>query len=121
MTCSAGTTFNEDASPAYTFPLGGPFRLGAYDRDEFRGNHYLLGSFGYRHQVSQVPPLLGGRIFAVGWYDAGGTFMDFNDPKIRQQGSAGLIIDTKLGPFSLIGAYGEYGRGKVYFAFGKIF
>jgi len=47
--------------------------------------------------------------------------MKLNDPKIRQQGSAGLIMDTKFGPFSLIGAYGEYGRGKIYFSFGKFF
>ena len=118
---SMGTTFNENASIVYTFPLGGPYRLGAYDRDEFRGNHYLLGSFGYRHEISRLPPLFGGKVFAIGWYDAGGTFMDFDDARVRHQGSAGLIMDTKFGPFSLIGAYGEYGRGKIYFAFGKFF
>jgi hypothetical protein len=30
-------------------------------------------------------------------------------------------MDTRLGPFSLIGSFGEGGRGKVYFSFGKFF
>jgi NTE family protein len=116
-----GTTFHNDAPAEMTFTLGGPFRLGAYDYQQFRGNHYFLTSLGYRHQVSQLPPLLGGKVYGVAWADAGSAFMDFDSRDVKYQGSAGLMMDTKLGPFSLIGAAGKGGDVKVYFAFGKFF
>ena len=103
------------------FTLGGPFRLGAYDYQQFRGNHYFLSSLGYRHVVGQLSPLFGGKIYGIGWFDAGGASMDFNSLNVHYQGSAGLMMDTKLGPFSLIGAVGKGGEGKVYFTFGKFF
>ncbi len=116
-----GTTFNKDAPPEMMFTLGGPFRLGAYDFQQFRGNHYFLTSLGYRHEIGKLSPLLGGGIYGIGWFDAGGAYMDFTSPVVQYQGSAGLMMDTKLGPFSLIGAAGKGGQGKVYFAFGKFF
>ena len=116
-----GTTFNRDAAPAQQFTLGGPFRLGAYDRDEFRGNHYILAALGYLHPISELPPLLGGRINAIGWLDAGGAFRDFGDMQLRGEVNLGLVLDTRLGPFSLIGSYGEGGRAKIYFSFGRFF
>jgi hypothetical protein len=45
--------------------------------------------------------------------------MDFSSPVMQYQGSAGLMIDTKIGPFALIGAFGKGGEGKLYLAFGK--
>jgi len=116
-----GTTFNKDAPPEMMFTLGGPFRLGAYDFQEFRGNHYFLSSLGYRHHISELSPLLGGKIYAIAWFDAGGAYMDFKSPVVQYQGSAGLMMDTKLGPMALIGAAGKGGRGKIYFSFGKFF
>ncbi len=118
---SAGTTFNQRAAPAQQFTLGGPFRLGAYDRDEFRGSHYGLVTLGYHRRVSELPPLLGGRIYAIGSYDIGGAFDRFNPGQLRNTFSGGLIMDTRLGPFSIITSIGEGGRGKVYFAFGRFF
>jgi NTE family protein len=116
-----GTTFKNDAPPEMMFTLGGPFRLGAYDFQQFRGSHYFLSSLGYRHQVGQLPPLFGGKIYGVVWGDAGSAFMNSDTLDVKYQGSAGLMMDTKLGPFSLIGAIGKGGDGKVYFAFGKFF
>jgi len=103
------------------FTLGGPFRLGAYDSQEFRGNHYFLASLGYRHRVGNLPPLLGGGIYPVAWADAGGAFMDFHSPSIQYQGSAGLMMDTQLGRLALIGAVGKGGVGKFYISFGPSF
>jgi NTE family protein len=116
-----GTTFHNDAPAEMTFTLGGPFRLGAYDYQQFRGNHYFLTSLGYRHQIAELSPLLGGKVYGVAWADAGSAFMDFDSRDVKYQGSVGLMMDTKLGPFSLIGALGKGGDGKVYFAFGKFF
>ncbi len=121
LIAAGGSSFNRTAGPAQQFVVGGPFRLGAYDREEFRGSHYFLGTVGYLKNVSQLPPLLGGKVYAGGWYDIGGAFADVLNPRHRQGLSGGFVIDTKLGPFSLVGSVGEGGRGKIYFAFGKFF
>jgi NTE family protein len=114
-----GTTFNKTAPPELMFTLGGPFRLGAYEYQEFRGSHSLLGSLGYRHQIGSLSPLWGGRIYGVTWFDAGGAYADFKSPVLQYQGSAGVMMDTKLGSFALIGAAGKGKNGKIYAAFGK--
>ncbi len=121
LSAAGGTSFNRAATPAQQFTLGGPFRLGAYDRDEFRGPHYAIATLGYHRRIYDLPTLLGGKIFATGWYDIGGAFTRLDAGQLRNQFSGGLIMDTRLGPFSLIGSFGEGGRGKVYFSFGKFF
>ncbi|MCW5970897.1 MAG: patatin-like phospholipase family protein [Blastocatellales bacterium] len=118
---SAGTSFDRDSAPFQQFRLGGPFRLGAYNRDEFRGNHYALASAGYLHRISQLPPLLGGSVNAVGWIDAGDAFTLRAAADLRLAASLGFVLDTRLGPLSFIGSYGEGGRGKLYFSFGRFF
>jgi NTE family protein len=120
-----GTSFGQRDVGVQQFTLGGPFRLGAYDRDEFRGNHYFLLSTGYLRRLSQLPSLMGGRLYAAGWYDFGSAFgglrANILNNRYQNAASAGLIADTILGPVSLIGSYGEGGRGKVYFTVGKFF
>jgi NTE family protein len=122
---SGGTSFGQQNVGTQLFTLGGPFRLGAYDRDEFRGNHYLLLSTGYLRTLSQLPSLIGGRVYATGWYDFGGAFGGVNsntlNNRYRNAISAGLLADTILGPVSLIGSFGEGGQGKIYFSVGKTF
>jgi NTE family protein len=122
---SGGTSFGQQNVGTQVFRLGGPFRLGAYDRDEFRGNHYLLLSAGYLRRVSQLPSLIGGRVYAAGWYDYGGAFGGLNannlNNRYRNAISAGLVADTILGPVSLVGSFGEGGQGKIYFTVGKFF
>jgi NTE family protein len=103
------------------FTLGGPFRLGAYEYQEFMGTHVLLSSLGYRHQIGNLSPLWGGRIYGIAWFDAGGAYSDFNSPVVQYQGSAGAIMDTRLGSFALIGASGKGGAGKFYATFGRFF
>ena len=121
MSAQFGTTFGKDAPPEMMFTLGGPFRLGAYDSQEFRGSHYFLGSLGYRHRVGALPPLLGARMYGLAWLDAGGAYMDFHAPAVQYQGSAGLMMDTQLGRLAFIGAVGKGGAGKFYITFGPSF
>lgn len=122
---AAGTTFNRAAPPFQQFLLGGPFRLGAYERDELRVNHFFLGTAGYLHKLTQLPTLVGGNVYAGGWLDqtgsSGGLTALFDRQSLRAALSLGLVMDTKLGPFSIVGSYGEGGRGKVYFVLGRFF
>jgi NTE family protein len=122
---SGGVSFSRKYIGTQQFSLGGPFRLGAYNRDEFRGNQYLLASSGYLREVYQMPPLSGGRVYLGGWYDFGGAYggigANVSGNRYHHAISTGLIVDTLLGPFSVVGSLGESRRGKVYFAFGKFF
>lgn len=122
---SGGTSFGQATAPEWQFTLGGPFRLGAYNRDELRGDNYVLTSGGYLHRISQLPPLLGGKVYLGGWYEFGGAYRGTNanttTNRFRSAVSGGLILDTVLGPFSVVGNWGEGGRGKIYFTFGKLF
>jgi NTE family protein len=125
MASAAGTTFNRNAPPFQQFLLGGPFRLGAYERDELRVNHYFLGTAGYLHKLTQLPTIVGGNVYAAGWLDqtgsSGGLTALFDRQSLRAALSLGVVLDTKLGPFSIVGSYGEGGRGKVYFVLGRFF
>lgn len=122
---AGGTSFGQRNVGTEQFTLGGPYRLGAYDRDEFRGSHYLLFSTGYLRTLTPLPSLIGGRLYAAGWYDLGGAFGGLNanllNNRYRNAISAGIIADTILGPVSLVGSFGEGGRGKIYFTVGKFF
>ncbi|MGH9838835.1 MAG: patatin-like phospholipase family protein [Blastocatellia bacterium] len=122
---SAGTSFNKQSALLQQFLLGGPFRFGAFDRDELRVSHYTLGTFGYLHRLYQLPSLVGGNIYAGGWFDqlytSGGFTGAFDTQKHRSALSLGFVMDTKVGPISVVGSYGEGGHGKIYFALGRFF
>lgn len=122
---SGGTSFNREASVFQQFLLGGPFRFGAYDRDELRVNHYALATVGYLHRLYQMPSLVGGSVYAGGWVDhlgsSGGLTSIFDRQRQRTAASLGFVVDTKVGPVSFVGSYGEGGRGKIYFALGRFF
>jgi NTE family protein len=116
-----GTTFNKEAAPVQKFTLGGPFNLGAYDEGEFVGNHEVLISAGYYHSIFELPAIIGRHIWAITWFDIGGAFDDISDASYVTQGSIGFAMDTKVGPFALIFAYGEGGKSNIYFSFGRFF
>lgn len=118
---SGGTTFNKDAAPVQQFTLGGPFELTAYNQDEFRGNHFLLSTMGYMRPIGELKSLLAKQIYALGFYQLGGAFPDILSPRIKNSFSAGIVVDTRLGPFSIIAGVGESKRGKIYFSFGRFF
>ncbi len=54
------TTFDETAPPAQQLTLGGPFRLGAFGQDEFRGSRLVFSGQGYLHQIGSLSGLGGG-------------------------------------------------------------
>ena len=62
--------------PTDQFPLGSPFRLGAYDSGEIRGDHYYVATGGYLQQLGRLPDFMGGPVFAGGWLENGDAFDD---------------------------------------------
>jgi NTE family protein len=118
---SGGTSFKKMPGPAQQFTLGGPLRLSAYGSDEFRGRHYLLGSAGYRHHLGSLPTLLGGRMFAGAWYETGSAFFSRGAARYVHDVAGALLLETLLGPLTVGAAWGQGGRGKVFFSFGRLF
>lgn len=126
ISANGGTSFGQDNVGVQQFYLGGPFKLGAYNRDELRGNRYLLATAGYLKKIGELPQFVGGKAYAAAWYDLGGAYGGvyqnvFDNKNLHSTASLGFIVDTIMGPFSFVGSYGQGGRGKIYFALGKFF
>ena len=118
---AGGTSFDKTPGPIQQFTLGGPFRLSAYGHDEFRGKDYFLVAGGYLHHITELPLVLGERVYLGGWYEGGHAFLRRSERNFRNDIAGGLIMETRLGPMTLGGAWGEGGRGKVFFSFGRFF
>ncbi len=116
-----GTTFGGTPSLTQQFALGGPFRLGGYGFDEFRGNNYLRGGFGILHNPKIFPTFLGGKTYLGAWYEAGSIFEKFSQGNFRQSFSGGAVIETPFGPIFIGGSLNENARGRFYFSLGKFF
>ncbi len=91
---AGSTALDDQLSPIYQSTLGGPFRLGAYDRDRFRGVRTGHAGTGYLRQLGRLPDLLGGAIYGGAWIESG-RVQGQADPGPSL--SAGLLIDTVLG------------------------
>jgi NTE family protein len=118
---AGGTTFSHSASTLEQFTLGGPFRLGAFGQQEFRGDHFVLLSGGYLRRVGYLPEFLGRKIYGAGWYEVGSAFFDSPSAVYRSSVSGALIMETRLGPLTVGGAVGSGGRGKIFISMGRLF
>ena len=116
-----GTSFNRDASFFQKFSLGGPFRLGAFSRDEFLGNHYAYASVGYRYELFRLPVLVGKKVYAIGAFESGSAFDDFGRMTAHHSINIGALAETILGPVALAGSVSPTGRTKVNFSIGRLF
>ena len=116
-----GTTFSKVPGPAQQFTVGGPFRLSAFSREEFRGRNFILAGGGYLYRVAYLPTFLGQKIYAGSWYEGGSAFFNRSDVNFRNDVAGGFVVETLLGPMVLGGAYGEGGRGKIFFSLGRLF
>jgi NTE family protein len=103
------------------FGLGGPLRLGAFNNDELRGDHYYLAAVGYLKGIGRLPDLLGGPIYAGGWLENGDAFNDWDDVDARTSVTIGLIAETLLGPVFGGASVGFDGRTRFYIAIGPLF
>ncbi len=118
---SGGTSFDNVPGPAQQFTVGGPFRLSAYGRDEFRGRNFTLVGGGYLYKLGDLPPFLGQKIYAGGWYEGGSAFFNRSNVNYLNDVAGAFVVETLLGPVTLGGARGEGGRGKIFFSLGKLF
>ena len=120
ITGGTGHSFNGDPLPTEQFALGGPFRLGAFGIGEQRGAHYLLATGGYLRRIGRMPDFLGGPIYVGAWMENGKAFNEWSDVKFAVHGSAGLIVETLLGPVFLSTSVGG-SDFRTYFGIGRIF
>ena len=113
-----GTSFDHD--PGFNqFRLGGPFRLGAFNNDEIRGDNYMVGVVGLLHEWFRLPDVLGGNTYFGGWLEQGSAFNSWNDAEYKASLSTGVIMETLFGP-AFVG-YSQSltdGGGRFYIAIG---
>jgi NTE family protein len=117
---SSGSSFGDSVS-VNAFSLGGPLALGAFQKDELRGSNYLLGGAGYFYEVARLFEGALGRAYLGGWVENGAVYERFDGAQFMTNVSGGLIMETPLGPVSLIGSAGFDGRYRVYVGLGPVF
>jgi NTE family protein len=117
----AGTSFDRSPLPTDQFTLGSPLHLGAYDNGEIRGDHYYILTAGYLRQIGRLPDFMGGPIHAGAWLENGDAFDAWSSATLRTHVSAGLIMDTLIGPVIVAGSAGFDGRWRTYLGVGRIF
>jgi NTE family protein len=117
----AGTSFDNTPLPTDQFTLGSPLHLGAHAGGELRGDQYYILTGGFLRQMGRLPDFLGGSIFAGAWLENGDAFDDRDSASFRSNASAGLILDTIIGPVILAGSAGFDGRWRTYIGVGRIF
>jgi NTE family protein len=116
-----GATLAGDPLPTNQFELGGPFKLGAYDAGEVRGDHFYAASAGYLRQIARLPDFTGGPVFAGGWLENADAFDDWSLARWRTNAGAGIVMDTLVGPVFLAGSWSFDGRWRTYLGVGRIF
>jgi NTE family protein len=115
-----GSTFGHQGGIPQFF-LGGGLRLGAYGRNEILTNQYFLFRAGYIHELGQITPLFGEKIYALAFYEVGKPYGGFSPSRLPTDANAGVVINTLFGPIFVAGAYGDTGHRKIYFQLGRIF
>jgi NTE family protein len=118
---SGGSTIQNDAPFHLQFTLGGPSNLGAYSREELRGSRFFYASGGLTREIAELSLLVPSKVFLGGWYEVGSVFDRSLYEKLRHSVSAGIFLDSFLGPLFLGGSLGDGKRGKIYFLLGRLF
>ena len=117
----AGGSFGGTTPFLYDFALGGPFRLSAFELDEFRGDNELFGSVGYLREISRLPDIMGGPVYLTGLVETGSAFDDFDDADFRFSAGGGILMEIVIGPLLAIVSGGSGGDFKFYFTLGRFF
>ena len=118
---AGGTTIQNDAPFDLQFTLGGPQRLGAYSREELRGSRFFYGAGGLTSEIAELSLILPSKVFVGGWYELGSAFDRYRYERLSHSASAGIILESFLGPLFLGGSVGDGKRGKIYFLLGNLF
>jgi len=115
-----GTSFGAAPVAPNDFALGGPFRLGAYHRNELRGSQYLLLTGGFLREVGRLPDMLGEGAYLGAWVENGATFDSLAGARWRTNISGGLVLETLVGPVIATGSVGLDGRARIYVGVGRL-
>ena len=113
-----GTAFGSQPLPPNDFPLGGPFRFGAYNVGEIRSSDFLIGSGGVLREFARLPEILGGGVFGGVWVETGSAF---DGQGLRSNLTTGFVMETLLGPMFAGGSVGFDGRTRIYVGMGPLF
>jgi NTE family protein len=116
-----GYSFDDEVSPRYQFTLGGPLRLSAFDDEEFRGNKAILGQVGYLRTIGRLPDFVGGPVYIAGLAEVGSAYESIDQADFRFSGTAGLLMETALGPFFVAYSVGDDGSNRFLFSLGRWF
>lgn len=121
LIASGGSTlgYNQTGIPQYF--LGGPSGLAAYGQNEVRGDQFYLFRAGYLHRLLTLPPFLGSALYADAFYEVGKMFNAPGVSKLPNDGAAGVIVRTALGPIFIGGSVGDTGHATWFFALGRLF
>jgi NTE family protein len=115
-----GTTWGNPL-PTEQFQLGAPFRLGAYNLGELRGDHYGVVTTGYLRDVGRLPDFLGGPVYLGGWLESGSTFDDIERAQLKTNVSVGAVAETIVGPMLLGGSFDFGSAWRYYVGIGRLF
>lgn len=122
---SGATTFGEQQTGLPQFYLGGPERLGAYGLNELRGNQYFLFQGGYLHDLRDLPPFLGKKVYFTAQYEIGKMYGAGNVgeglSRLPNDFSGGVLAETAFGPIFLGGSVGDSGHRRWFFRLGRVF
>ena len=105
----------------FRFTLGGPFRLSASSFDEYRGTDIGLARASFLHRFESFRTGPGHGVYGVIGYEAGEIWSPETRAILRQDGTAGLVINTAFGVMTLGGAVGDAGHRKMYITLGRWF
>jgi NTE family protein len=118
---SGGSTLWENPVILPDFSLGGSFHLPAYNTNELLTNQYFLFQGGYVYQFGKLSPLAGGRVMLFAGTDVGKAYYLEHVSHLPSDGSAGIVINTLLGPVVLGAAVGDSGHHKFFFEIGRAY
>src|SRR6266852_1507116 len=113
--------FSEVRAGIPQYFLGGTAGLFAYGQNEVRGDQYYLFRAGYLHRLFTLPPFLGTGLYAVTFYEVGKMYNAPGVSRLPNDGTAGVIVRTALGPAFIGGSVGDTGHAKWFFALGRVF
>jgi len=121
VSLNGGSAFGENIGGPPQFFLGGRGGFSAYGTNELLTNQYFDARCGYLQDLRTLPPFLGNKIFALVYYEIGKVYGLPNVSRLPESLSAGVVVETALGPIFIGGAAGDSGHRKFFFQLGKIF
>jgi len=116
-----GSTLGYDRTGIPQYYLGGTAGLFAYGPNEVRGDQYYLFRAGYLHRLLTLPVFLGKGLYATAFYEVGKMYNAPGVSKLPNDGAAGFIARTALGPVFIGGSVGDTGHATWFFDLGRVF